>query len=451
MKANRNFTNLIILQVILMLFTAVVFGWSLFQPHLILAPYTFAVIILFQTFSLIQFIRRSNKKLTLFMEWIKNEGLSERFSKLETDGSHQQLNNAFNAIIEIIASSRAEKESGQFYFDQALGAMGTSIISFSNGDEIDIFNPAAQKLLNCKTMRTMEEFRENFPGFAQFISEFRSSEQASYKMDIGNSLHVLSTKCVDFRIRDKKIRLISFQDISGDLANEELEVWQKMIRVLRHEIMNSVTPIKSLTSTLIRMISSEGKPKSQSDFSDESISNIHTGLQAIEKRNQGMLNFVKSYQDLSKIKTPEFSQINISDLFKNLATLFSEEINTRNIEIEINIHPVDLQINADEKLITQVMMNLVKNAVEALENKDDGKITLKALAEKDSSVVIQVSDNGAGISKDIIDQIFIPFFTTKTEGSGIGLSLSRQIMWLHQGRISVRSIEEDGTSFTLWF
>jgi len=451
LKTHTNFSSLIIVQVMLIFITCFIINWSFFQPHLVLAPFTFTVILIIQVITLIQFIRRSNKKLSLFMEWIKNEGLSERFSKIESEGSHKHLNNAFNEIIEIIAHSRAEKESGQFYFNQTLEAMGTSIISCSDDDKIDIFNPASQFLLKTKPIKTITGFRKKFPEFVEFMLSLKSNEQAIFKIEIGNSLHMLSTKCVDFKLQDKTIRLISFQDISNELANEELEVWQKMIKVLRHEIMNSVTPIRSLTSTLIRLVSKDGHTRMRDDLSDDTISNIFTGLQAIEKRNQGMLSFVESYQTLSKIKVPEFTKVNISDLFNNLATLLGEELKTHNIRLASKMIPADIQINADEKLIMQVLMNLVKNAIESLDRTKEGLINLEASLENGSSVIIKITDNGSGINREIIDQIFIPFFSTKKEGSGIGLSLSRQIMRLHQGRISVHSIPGEGTTFILTF
>ncbi len=258
---------------------------------------------------------------------------------------------------------------------------------------------------------------------------------------MGEDLHKLSVKCAIFKLREKSIRLISFHDIRNELANEELEAWQKMIKVLRHEIMNSVTPIKSLTSTLIRKISTSGRTKSKSELSDEAIQNIHTGLLAIEKRNQGMLNFVESYQNLTKIKTPVFVQVNVSDLFGNITTLLVGEVKKQHIQLVTKVRPMDILIKADERLITQTLMNLIKNSIEALTDSTDGTIYLDALQENDDPVIIKITDNGPGIPLDIIDQIFIPFFTTKENGSGIGLSLSRQIMWLHHGHISANSPE----------
>ena len=265
------------------------------------------------------------------MEWIKNEGLSDRFSKTETNGSNSELIKVFNEIIEIISDSRIAGENEQFYFQQALQAIGTSVISFNDEGIIDIFNPAAQLLLGCKPSNTITELKQMFPEFANLILRLKNNELTIFKIDLANSLHVLSIKCVDFKLRKKEIRLISFQDITNELANEELDAWQKVIKVLRHEIMNSVTPIKSLTSTLIRLISINGKSKKQNELSDETINNIYIGLQAIEKRNLGMLNFVESYRNLTNIKTPELGMFYISGLMENITTLLNDELKSNHI------------------------------------------------------------------------------------------------------------------------
>ena len=164
-----------------------------------------------------------------------------------------------------------------------------------------------------------------------------------------------------------------------------------------------------------------------------------------------MLSFVESYRNLTKIKTPEFTKFNISDLYSNITTLLNDELNTNHINLISEVEPKNLQINADEKPITQVLMNLMKNAIESLLNKKNGQIKLEASFGAESSLLLKVIDNGTGFNQDIIDQIFIPFFSTKKEGSGIGLSLSRQIINLHQGRIFVHSIPDKETTFTLIF
>lgn len=447
----RNFSAFITIQVLLILANCFVFTWSLGQYHLTIAPYTFGLILLIQVLYLISFIKRSNKKLIRFLEWIKNEGLSERFSRIESKGSHSELNQVFNEIIEIIADSRADKLNEEFYFQQVLKTMGTAIISFSNGNKVDIFNPSAKLILGIEQLKSISELKQKYPGFADCIANLKNNAQTTFNLKKENMHISVNIKCVDFKLRNNNIRLVSFQDISSELANKELDAWQKIIKVLRHEIMNSVTPIKSLTSTLIRLLTINGRAKTQNEVSNETISNTLIGLQAIEKRNLGMLSFIESYRNLTKIQTPSLSLFPIADLFGNITTLKGAELKANKVQLISLIEPNDLQVYADEKLIIQVLMNLLNNAIESVSTIENGQIKMEATVDEDSFIEIRIIDNGPGIKEDILDHVFIPFFSTKKEGSGIGLSLSRQIMSLHQGRIFVRSVPNKETAFILKF
>jgi C4-dicarboxylate-specific signal transduction histidine kinase len=260
----------------------------------------------------------------------------------------------------------------------------------------------------------------------------------------------LSFKAAEFRLLDRKIKLISIQNIKMELEAEELEAWQKLIRVLTHEIVNSVTPVNSLTNTIIKMFEQDGKQLNTAELDESVIKNALEGLHSIEKRNRGLIGFVKSYRSLTRIPKPVYMAFSLDIMFRNIFALVKNELASQKIRLMMDKIPGNLLLHADEKLVEQVMINLINNAVLSLQYTKDPLIKI-SVHSSSHQLKIHVSDNGPGIPEDIIGNIFIPFLTTREEGSGIGLSLSRQIMRLHEGSISVKSSPSVETVFTLSF
>lgn len=254
----------------------------------------------------------------------------------------------------------------------------------------------------------------------------------------------------EFRLHADSIMLVTIKDIQYVLEEQETETWQKLIRVLTHEIMNSITPVASITSTLGLMIK-ETKDQNDGTLDKESTEEIQQAIDTIHKRSDGLLHFVNSYRNLTKIPKPNIEIVKAKSLFDGIKPLMEKDLVDNNIRLVTNIEPDNLEIYADKRLIEQILINLVTNSIHALEDRNDGRIDLKAFRNKRGRGVVQVIDNGRGILKDVLDKIFIPFFTTKPKGTGIGLSLSKQIMRLHGGSITAHSEPEKGTTFTLTF
>jgi signal transduction histidine kinase len=246
--------------------------------------------------------------------------------------------------------------------------------------------------------------------------------------------------------------LVTIKDIQHVLEEQETESWQKLIRVLTHEIMNSITPIASLSTTLNGILKSyprEGEGKTEVE--NENLGEIENAIQTINKRSNGLLHFVDTYRNLTKIPKPNFTFFKVRGLFDNIMGLMESELNRQKIKITTRVEPERLEITADEQLLEQVLINLVKNAMHALKGQNNAQITMHAFYNKRGRFTIQVSDNGPGILPEVLERIFIPFFTTKTSGSGIGLALSRQILRLHNGTITAQSKPGGETTFTLTF
>jgi signal transduction histidine kinase len=256
----------------------------------------------------------------------------------------------------------------------------------------------------------------------------------------------LAIEAREFKLRDQSLKLLSFQNIQSELEEQELEAWQKLIRILRHEIMNSITPIVSLTSTIETMIGDGTE-----ELDEETMQDIKDGLGAIQKRSEGLMHFTETYRNLTRLPPPVFKAVDARHLIERIYTLFKPLTNKYQIDFNIQLPSTAVTFDADAELMEQVLINLLKNAIEALKVKEADKkvIVISAQKSMEGLVTIDVSDNGIGIEQKVLEQMFVPFYTTKNEGSGIGLNLSRQIVRMHKGRISVRSEVGEGSVFTL--
>jgi signal transduction histidine kinase len=280
----------------------------------------------------------------------------------------------------------------------------------------------------------------------------RAGDSTLFKVFHDNELLQLSITATEFRMKGEEYTLVSLQNISAELDEKEIESWQKMIRVLTHEIMNSITPITSLASTVHEMsLKNEDGNLKQNNLDKEDLESLDSALTTIRNRGQGLLNFMELYRDLTRIPKPNFRYFQVRELFERCSLLLKPRMEELHIECSSRIFPPDLMLTADPDLIDQVVINLMLNAIDAVKDVENPKISIVATVNSSNRVMIDFHDNGTGIKPDVMDKIFMPFFTSKKHGNGIGLSLSRQIMHLHKGSIMVRSKPEEGTVFTLIF
>jgi two-component system, NtrC family, nitrogen regulation sensor histidine kinase NtrY len=262
---------------------------------------------------------------------------------------------------------------------------------------------------------------------------------------------LLTLQATELRIRGGHVKLITLQNIQTELQKQELEAWQNLTRVLRHEIMNSITPISSLTSTLREILDYDLiKKEFHYELKAEGAEDLREGLATIEGRSKGLIKFIDAYREYTSVPQPKLKTILLKDLIEKVTQLLKPEIKKTAIQFVSSCESEYLTIQADTEMIEQVLINLVKNAMEAVENSAQSKITLTGLFI-DNAITIEVTDNGPGIIPEAIERIFVPFFTTKKTGSGIGLALSRQIMQMHNGTLTVQSEPDVQTTFTLRF
>jgi two-component system, NtrC family, nitrogen regulation sensor histidine kinase NtrY len=442
----------IIVRVILLAISIYVFYYTL-QSNYFIAPVIVAVIVIFEIASLIRYLDRTNRELTSFLESIRFSEFTRSFQIESMGGTYNELNKAFNEVMADFQKVRAEKEESFHYLQTIVQNIDVSVIAYSADGNIELINKTAKKLFQLASIKNIKALETLSPELVQTLLGIRPGENKLVKVQYDDDILQLAIYASTIKIKDKIIFLVTIKDIQNVLEEQETEAWQKLIRVLTHEIMNSITPIASLSSTLDLMLkgmvsNSEGE---ELHIDKESVGEIQEALQTINKRSTGLLHFVNTYRNLTRIPKPNFRLCQVKELFSNIEKLMDEEIRKCGYEFVVRVEPEDLEFTADDQLIEQVLINLLKNSMHALNGRGNGKIQLFGFLNKRGRVTLQVTDNGPGILKDVLDKIFIPFFTTKPSGSGIGLSLSKQILRLHNGTITAHSEPEVETVFTMTF
>ncbi len=438
-----------ILRVVLLGITLSALMYMVTRSNMIFAAALTGLIIIFQLVELFRFVSQTNRKLTRFLESIKYSDFISGFAndnKLGT--SFRNLNTAFNEVLEAFRKARSEKEEHWQYLNSVVQQVRTGILSFDTEGNVQLVNANARKFMGVIGIKNIRELININPKLYHSINSVQPGKGELYK---GNNELYLTVQATELRIRGIDVKLVTMQNIQPELQQQELEAWQNLTRVLRHEIMNSITPISSLTSTLREILDKEmEKKENHFELQQEGADDLREGLSTIENRSKGLIKFIDAYREYTSLPKPVITSVRLKDLIEKVAQLLKTELKKTQIDFQYECSSEYLTIQADVEMIEQVLINLLKNAVEALSETE--KPILRLIGRYDENVVkIEVIDNGSGIIKEAIDNIFVPFYTTKRTGSGIGLSLSRQIMQMHNGSINVESEPDVKTIFTLRF
>jgi len=439
-------------RVIALASTISLFFILLFKTDLYAALVIIGTAIIYQCYSLIHFVEKTNRELTRFFQSIKFSDFSQTFRDSKEGKSFAELRLAFNDVLDAFRKARSEKEEHYRYLQTIVQHVGIGLIAYQPNGDVELINTAAKRLLGLAQLKNIKSLKSWSPVLVETFLRLKPKEKALVKVEDNNELLQLALYATEFKLRDYTYTLVSIQNIYSELEEKEIDAWQKLIRVLTHEIMNSITPISSLASTINDMIKASFELRSLLKVGqEETLTDICDAAQTIQKRSQGLLHFVDAYRNLTLIQKPNFQIFPIKELFNRLSQLIQTNIKKKNIQFEVKIEPISLELAADPELIEQALINLLLNALQAVDSQKGPVIQLAARMDSRSHILIQVSDNGPGISKENLEKIFIPFFSTKEGGSGIGLSLSRQIMRLHNSSISVQSKPGVETTFTLRF
>jgi two-component system nitrogen regulation sensor histidine kinase NtrY len=448
----KNYRVNIIIRIILLVLSIFIFFYTL-QINYFIAPVIAGVLIIFQVGSLIRFLDKTNRELTSFLESVRFSEFTRSFNMEGMGGTFDELNKAFNEVIEDFQKVRAEKEENFHYLQTIVQNIDVSVIAYTTDGSIELINKAAKKLFQVSSIKNIKALETLSGELVETLLNIKPGENKLVKIQDQDDILQLAIYATTIKIKDKLIYLVTIKDIQTVLEEQETEAWQKLIRVLTHEIMNSITPIASLSSTLDLMLKgvTTRQESNEVNFDKDTVNEIQEALQTINKRSTGLLHFVNTYRNLTRIPNPNFKVCSVAEIYGNIQKLLEDEFTRNKIELIIHVEPESLQFTADEQLMEQVLINLVKNSIHALANRYDGQIKLLGFLNKRGRVTLQVIDNGTGILKDVLDKIFIPFFTTKPSGSGIGLSLSKQILRLHNATITAHSEIDRETVFTMTF
>lgn len=446
----KQFRFNVIIRVLVLTATSLVLFLSLnsaftFTPVLIVA------LMVYQVWSLIRYVDRTNRELASFLESIRYSEFTRSFHIKEAGSSFEELSQAFNDVIDDFQQIRSEREEHFHYLQNIVQNIDISILAYQRDGRVEMINPAAKKLFQVNVLKNINKLRELSDELADRLLKIKPGENLLVKVQDDDDILQLAIYATEFKIKDKTILLATVKNIQNVLEGQETEAWQKLIRVLTHEIMNSIAPISSLSSTIELMLKQHTGNEDAPPVDRETVEEIQQALNTINKRSTGLMNFVETYRNLTRIPKPNFAQVKMETLVENVYTLMKREAENNNVELVTTVDPPSIELQVDEQMIVQVLINLIKNSIHALEGMENGKITVRGFFNKRGRPTIQVMDNGQGILKEVLDKIFIPFFTTKRSGSGIGLSLSRQILRLHGGTITAQSKPGQETVFTLTF
>jgi nitrogen fixation/metabolism regulation signal transduction histidine kinase len=408
---------------------------------------TLLLLTILQIVGIIRLVDRSNQEMASFLLAIKYNDFSTVFSPGKLGESHRELRNAFNSIIREFQQIRAQKEAQFHYLQTLFEHVDIALISFDQSGEIHLMNSAANRLLEKPFLKNIHALRTIDQDLADIVWRIGNKERNLYRVSIGRNLYHLAIQATEFKVQDRQYKIVSMQNIKSELDQREIETWQKLIRVLTHEIMNSVTPVISLVEVMEEILEENADQKS---IDEESYDDFKLSADAIGKRTKGLVDFVNRYRKLYKVPAPSLEEVDLLQLLRRIEHLLLPEMEEQGIIFSLVSRHEECITRIDPGQIEQVVINLLRNSMDAVSTVDAPKIYVEISLEK-ARWNIYIRDNGVGINDEDRDKIFIPFFTTKDHGSGIGLSLSRQILRNHNGNISVVSKLGEGSTFKIEF
>ena len=400
----------------------------------------FLLVLSYRMFSKHRFLLR---QMVEFSEAVKYRDFTRRFVVKREKSVEGQLYAAFNQINDVYKNISIDQALQHQYLNKVINMLDTAIIFYhAESGKVIWLNEAFKDLFQVPHLGNISGMEKRHP---ELYIKTMQLQVGKHQMETAHSSKgkiKLLMQSSGFETQDGSFRIIVYQNINEAIDETETRAWHKLLRVLTHEIMNSIGPISSLAETLHdRLEHWEG---------EQDIEDLKLGIFTIKRRSEGLLQFAKSYRLINKVDQPQFSEIQVVQLFENIYQLLEPTLIQKNIDVDIIIKNTRMILRADVNLLEQVIINLLLNAIEAVKGEEEPYISLSAIETKDH-IQLKVQDNGAGMSPEIQEQIFTPFFTTKKTGTGVGLTLSKQIMLMHGGNISVDSVEGEGSTFTLQF
>ncbi len=444
----------VIIRTLFITLTSLLLGILYFKVNDWLITINLLGLIIIQVILMIRSLNKTNERINDFFVSLENDDTSFSFQLKNKEKSFKNLMQTLERLSHKMQHLRIDNEKQSHFFKYVVDNLSIGIIGIDSDQKIELLNKATNDLLGLKRIEKWEDLSHVSVEFFQKINKLQPNKQLLLKLNKGGYFLPLSITLHEYLYFDKILKIYTFQDVKKELDENELESWQQLIRVLTHEVMNSIGPVTSSIDTISELLYQENNKfelKSLEELSENVLSDILKGIQIIKERSIGLKEFVTNFRSLTLIPKLNIEYVFVSSVFKNVCYLFETELNKKKIHINFELYPESIKLEADIKLLEQVFINLIKNSIEAFESQDSNEIIFKSYVNVSNHVVIEINDNGKGMSSEIAEQVFIPFYTTKENGSGIGLSFVKQIMSLHGGQVLLKSELNIGTSILLVF
>ncbi|PCI33988.1 MAG: hypothetical protein COB54_03030 [Alphaproteobacteria bacterium] len=441
-------------RLILLCVTLFVLVWVLYSSE----KHAVAVILLtgavVQFWSLLTKLTQSEREMISFLEAIQFSDFSQKLGRKGFGSSKVGLAEAYDKVMGKFKDDRSKHEKQGRYFHALIDHIPVALLSITENQNASLLNNAAKKLFGLSHIHRISDLTAFGPSLLYELNHVRAGRKRLIRLRHNNEELKFSLASTKIIIDGVSSHVVSLHNIQSELDTTQVEAWQDLVHVLTHELMNSLTPVASLSSSMNMLMEDISAKAAQENISDEftdMLGDLQDGIGAISRRSGHLDSFVSNYRKMTKVPPPDYQHLKVATIFETMIQLFEERCTAENITLRSHVSPPSLMLNADPQLIDQAIINLVKNAVEAVRDTPEACITLKAYIDHGSNSVIEISNNGTGLEEDMLQRIFVPFFTTKKEGSGIGLSLTRQIMLAHHGSINCHNAPEGGLYFRLIF
>lgn len=444
----RNFSAQIYLRILILVLVSLLLAYLWFNSRLIVTKGVLILVIFYLSFDLVSYVKKANRRVMDLFEAIRYADFTRSYTTRYLGGS-PEYDFLVKEVIDSYRKNRTEKEELVRYLETIVQHLSVGLIVFGKDGHVETVNTATKRLLNQVVIRNIKDLKADVPALVEALETASSGDTGLLRIDLTGEERTVAYAVTEFVRKDQKLKLVSLKDIQSELQNQEFDSWRNLTRVLTHEIVNSITPIHSLSGSLKGLLEAEWENDQR--LTEETYGDLMDSLAVMERRSQSLMQLIDAYRRFSRLPKPDFKMVSIGTVLQNLGSLYRGEVAEKGIELSVRVEPETLEVTADPQLIEFVLINLVKNAIQAMEGMPNARLELIGELDKSQRVSIHVVDNGKGIIPEAMDKIFVPFFSTKQGGSGIGLSLSRQIMLQHRGILRVESEPGVKTAFTLRF
>ncbi|HKE15240.1 MAG TPA: ATP-binding protein [Kofleriaceae bacterium] len=451
---SRRFAALLLVRVAVLLALLVALAFSITRGDLRAVPLVLGGLALLQVGAILRFVGRANRELARFVGAIRHDDVTQTFALGRLGPTFADVGRVFEEALARFRERRRADEERLRYLEALVEHVPVALLSVRDDGRVELLNSAARRLLNASTRSSVAALDAYGPAFQRDVAQSRAGGRTLTRTSLDGVDRHLVLSTTQIALADHSERITSLQDIQSELDEGELAAWQDMLRVLSHEILNSLTPISSLARTADEIVRdlAQREAARPHGIDPDGIADLRDAVQTLSRRSDGLLRFVTSYRRLTHLPPPALHPLPLRDYFRRLETLVGSAWASRGIALRVREPPEGLELVADESLLDQAVINILQNAADAAAAaSDEPQVWLSSSVSERGRPIVEIADNGPGFSDDIKDKIFLPFFTTKPDGSGIGLALARQIMLIHRGAITATARAGGGALFRLTF